>query len=176
MKPALPLLVFALTMAAWPAWGQSQTRSAQVYRCGPEGRDLRDSPCPNAPGTAASAVTYDQPSDADSRAARTRHLAEAREAGALAQARRASEAEARQQRSRAVGLQAAPPPPRRRPALRISPTPSRPGSPSRTSRTRRHRPPAPADRMPGVGARAGRHGRCSSTGIRRASGHAADLT
>ncbi|NCT82948.1 MAG: hypothetical protein GXC94_07395 [Comamonadaceae bacterium] len=106
MRPLLPL-VLALGIAL-PAVAQTQTRSAQVYRCGPDGRDLRDSPCPG--GSGASSVSFDQPSSADARAARERHLAEARQAAALAQARRASEAEARRQRGQAVGLQAPPPP------------------------------------------------------------------
>jgi hypothetical protein len=104
------LLVALVIAAALPALAQTQVRRAQVYRCGPDGRELRDSPCPD--GTAAgSSVDYDQPSDADSRAARNRHLAEAKQAAALAAARRASEAEARRQRSQHVGLQTLPPPP-----------------------------------------------------------------
>ena len=105
MKP-LPL-VLALALAL-PVLAQTQKRSAQVYRCGPEGRDLRDSPCPG--GSAASSVDFDQPSSTDSRAARDRHLADSKQAAALAQARRASEAEARHLRAQTVGLQAPPPP------------------------------------------------------------------
>jgi len=82
-----PLLLAALALAlalctALPALGQTQVRSTQVYRCGPDGRDLRDSPCPG--GAAASSVHYDEPSAADSRAARERQLADARQAAALA--------------------------------------------------------------------------------------------
>lgn len=99
MKPLLLALVLALAL---PVQAQTQVRSAQVYRCGPEGRDLRDSPCPGS-------VEFDQPSAADSKAARDRHLADAKLAAALAQARRASEAEARHQRAQAVGLQGPPP-------------------------------------------------------------------
>lgn len=108
MKPLL--LVVALGLAL-PALAQTQVRRAQVYRCGPDGRDLRDSPCP-AGAASGSAVDYDQPSAADSREARDRHLADVRQAAALASARRASEAEARHQRSQAIGLQTLPPPPR----------------------------------------------------------------
>jgi hypothetical protein len=50
MKPAPPLLACcALALAAISSAGvaaQAETRSAGVYRCGPEGRDLRDAPCP----------------------------------------------------------------------------------------------------------------------------------
>ncbi|KQW42880.1 MULTISPECIES: hypothetical protein [unclassified Roseateles] len=105
MKP----LLLALTLGtALPAVAQTEVRRAQVYRCGADGRDLRDSPCPNG-SAAGSNVDYDQPSASDSRAARERHLAEAKQAAALSQARRASEAEGRRQRSQAVGLQALPP-------------------------------------------------------------------
>ncbi|RZL35496.1 MAG: hypothetical protein EOP35_13750 [Rubrivivax sp.] len=102
------LLALAL-VAALPALAQTQVRRAQVYRCGADGRDLRDSPCPDG-REAGSNVDYDQPSDADSRATRARHLAEARQAGALAASRRASEAEARRQGSQHIGLQTLPPP------------------------------------------------------------------
>lgn len=107
MKPLL-LLALAAANACAPVLAQTQTRSAHVYRCGPEGRDLRDSPCPG--GGAASSVEYTEPSAADSQAARERHLTESRRAAALAQARSASEAEARRQHSQAVGLQTLPPP------------------------------------------------------------------
>jgi hypothetical protein len=86
MKPLLLVLALA---AALPAFAQTQVRRAQVYRCGPDGRDLRDSPCPG--GAAPAGVDYDEPSAADSRAARDRHLADAKQAAAMAAARRASE-------------------------------------------------------------------------------------
>lgn len=102
-----PLLLALALVVALPAFAQTQVRRTQVYRCGPDGRDLRDSPCP---GGGASDVNYDEPSAADSRAARDRHLADAKQAAALAAARRASEAEARRQRGQHVGLQTLPPP------------------------------------------------------------------
>jgi len=107
MKPLLLALVFS---AALPALAQTEVRRAQVYRCGADGRDLRDSPCPG--GTGADSVNYDEPSAADSRAARERHLAESRQAAQLAAARRASEAEARHQQAQHIGLQAVPAPAR----------------------------------------------------------------
>ncbi|MCY4753602.1 hypothetical protein [Pelomonas aquatica] len=103
-----PLLLALAAVIALPALAQSQVRQAQVYRCGPDGRDLRDSPCPGSPATSGGSIRYDEPSAADSRAARERHLADARQAAALAAARRASEAEARHQRALSLGLQ--PPP------------------------------------------------------------------
>lgn len=113
----MKLLLLVLALASLPALAQTQTRSAQVYRCGPEGRDLRDSPCPG--GSATTSVDFDQPSAADSKAARNRHLADARQAAALAHARRASEAEARHQRAQSLGLQAAPTPPQAASAPRV---------------------------------------------------------
>jgi hypothetical protein len=106
MKPLLLTLALCATL---PTLAQTQVRSTQVYRCGPDGRDLRDSPCPG--GTAPSNVDFDTPSAADSRAARDRHLADAKQAAALASARRASEAEARHQKAGHIGLQAPPTPP-----------------------------------------------------------------
>ena len=100
-----PLLLAVVLGVALPAPAQTEVRRAQVYRCGPDGRDLRDSPCPG--GTAANSVAYDEPSAADSRATRARHLADAKQAAALASARRASEAEARRQKASHIGLQAA---------------------------------------------------------------------
>lgn len=100
------VLLLALCMVL-PLAAQTQQRRAQVYRCGPDGRDLRDSPCPGM-GTASS-VSYDEPSAADSKAARERHVAEAKQAAALATARRASEAEARRQRSAATLINTLPP-------------------------------------------------------------------
>ena len=100
-----PLLLALILCVALPALAQTQVRRTQVYRCGPDGRDLRDSPCPG--GTAASSVDYDEPSTADSRAARDRHMADAKRAAALAAARRASEAEGRHTRATLIGLQPA---------------------------------------------------------------------
>ncbi|WP_457422550.1 hypothetical protein [Roseateles sp. P5_E7] len=100
-----PLLLALILCAALPALAQTQVRRTQVYRCGPDGRDLRDSPCPG--GTAANSVDYDEPSSADSRAARDRHLADSKRAAALASARRASEAEGRHTRATHIGLQPA---------------------------------------------------------------------
>lgn len=108
MKPLLLVLALGVALPAVPALAQSQVKHAQVYRCGPDGRDLRDSPCPG--GNAASGVDYDQPSAADSRATRDRQMADAKQAAALAAARRASDAEARHQRAQTLGLQAQPAP------------------------------------------------------------------
>ncbi len=103
LRVALGLLLASSALA------QTTTRQAPVYRCGPEGRDLRDSPCPGTPA-ASQAISFDQPSAADARAARERQQADAREAAALAAARRASEAQARRQRGGATAINTLPPP------------------------------------------------------------------
>lgn len=94
----MKFLLLALALCtALPSFAQAPVRRAQVYRCGADGRDLRDSPCPS--GMAASSTDTDQPAT-DGR----NRMAEAK----LAAARRASEAEARRQHSQAYGLQALP--------------------------------------------------------------------
>ena len=70
---------------------QTQRKETPIYRCGPDGRDLRDVPCPSGPAKAET-VPYDQPSHADARAARERTKAEAREAQRLEKERKAQEA------------------------------------------------------------------------------------
>ena len=122
----MKLLLLALALfVALPAGAQTVVRRAQVYRCGTDGRDLRDSPCPSG-NTPSNAVDYDEPSKADSRAARDRHLVDAKHAAALAESRRASEAEARHQRSQAVGLQTLPPPAQAASSPAFPPPPKRP--------------------------------------------------
>jgi hypothetical protein len=105
-----PLLLCALVLAtALPVLAQTQQRSAQVYRCGPEGRDLRDSPCTDAPRAPGSTIAFDEPSAADRRAAQQRHAADSQQAAALARARSASEVEARRRNARHASLSAPPP-------------------------------------------------------------------
>ena len=84
-----------------PSLAQTVQRQAQVWRCGPDGRDLRDAPCPGA--GAASSVNFDVPSAADRQAGQERHRADARAAAALASDRRASDAQARRQRALILG-------------------------------------------------------------------------
>lgn len=139
MKPLLLALALGVTL---PALAQTQLRRAQVYRCGPDGRDLRDSPCPGGAAASSASVDYDEPSSADSHAARERHLAEARRADALASARRASEAEARHQRAQAVGLQTLPPP------AQAASSPPFPPPPRRPHLARPAKPPRPAASFP----------------------------
>ncbi|MCH8855021.1 MAG: hypothetical protein IIA03_01965, partial [Proteobacteria bacterium] len=47
------LLALSLALAAM-ASAQTQPRQTPLYRCGPDGRDLRDSPCPSGPSASGS--------------------------------------------------------------------------------------------------------------------------
>lgn len=138
MKP----LLIALALAALPALAQTEVRRAQVYRCGLDGRDLRDSPCPGSAAASSASVAYDQPSGADSHAAREHHLAEAKRADALASARRASEAEARHRRAQSVGLQVPP-------QAQAASSPPLPPPPRRPHVARPAKAPRPAASFPG---------------------------
>lgn len=96
-----PLL---LLLTSLPALGQTQRqRSSPIFRCGPDGRELRDRPCPAGP-SASESVRYDQPSEQDRLAAQQRQAADAREAARLQRERERREAEA------ARALQPAPAP------------------------------------------------------------------
>jgi hypothetical protein len=147
---ALGLLI--LILITWPADAQTQKRSAAVYRCGPDGRDLRDSPCPGAaPGAAASGVVeFDQPSAADSQAARQRQLADAKRATEMARERKRVDDEARAQRRAAVGLQAAPSPEAAsQPAKHPPKTPKSPKLPKAAKAPQPNAPAKPVKPTPG---------------------------
>lgn len=139
-------LLLALTCTAtlaFPLQAQTVQRQAQVYRCGPDGRDLRDSPCAG-PGAASgpSPVIYDEPSAADRRAAREQHLADARQVAALAAERRATEAQARQQRALRLGSAPAAPVAPTAPASAATPHTAKPPKLARPHRPARPHPAA----------------------------------
>lgn len=102
-----PLACLAVVLTATfigSATAQTQTRTATVYRCGADGRDLRDSPCPANPKADGTQVEFDQPSAAQTRAASERSIADAKRAHALEGKRHQDEAEARRRASNAVGI------------------------------------------------------------------------
>lgn len=145
---ALPLCLALLP----PAQAQTVQRQAQVWRCGPDGRDLRDAPCPgSAPASGAGTLVYDEPSEADRRAAQARQQADARQAAALAAGRDAREADALQRNRRATGLQASPGSalPAARPAAAAS-APRRGPRPPKPPKAQR--PPPPAQAAPAASA------------------------
>jgi hypothetical protein len=106
MKPApLALCGLAITLAGQgDAAAQTETRTAPLYRCGPEGLDLRDSPCPANAKAPPSSVTFDQPSASQTRAAHEQAKAEAQRADALERERQRHEAQARRSNGHAPGI------------------------------------------------------------------------
>lgn len=133
--------VIALMMAlcsSVPA--QTQTRSTTVYRCGPEGRDLRDAPCPDAPRVGASRVEFDQPSPAQMQAARAQTIAEAKQAHAMEQARLKQEAQAYRRAGRATGINGLALPP----AAAASAAKAKPAKPPKPHKSSKPRPPGRA--------------------------------
>lgn len=109
MKLASPLLLLTctaivlMTMLAGSNKAVAQTRTATIYRCGPDGRDLRDSPCPPSQKASASQLEFDQPSAAQAKVAREQAFAEARRAQEMEAKRHRDEAEARQHRAGRAG-------------------------------------------------------------------------
>ncbi|MEJ6000600.1 hypothetical protein [Paucibacter soli] len=105
MNLAVRLFCTAL-MAACSGGSQAQTRpqNTTIYRCGPEGRELRGSPCPADAKASTQTLQYDQPSAAQSAEARQRAAQEAKQAHAMEQARLKREAEQRREAARAGGI------------------------------------------------------------------------
>ncbi|MFH7040846.1 hypothetical protein ABT392_00795 [Paucibacter sp. JuS9] len=94
----LYLLLLAVLSSSAPA--QTQRREAQIYRCGPEGRQLQDSPCSDKPTGTAQSVAFDQPSATQQREARERAAAERKQADRMEQER--LQAEATQRKNQAA--------------------------------------------------------------------------
>jgi len=84
----------------------AETRETQIYRCGKDGRDLRDAPCPESPARQPSSIRYDQPDASEVHAARERARSVAHEADALERQRLANEARARREAPGAASLSA----------------------------------------------------------------------
>ena len=113
MKPRLPptlamttlLLLAGVGMQA-PAAAQTQTKSSTLYRCGPDGRELRDSPCPDGkPGAAGpSQLQYEQPSAAQTAAAQAQAARQAQVAQEMERDRLTQEARDHQANARAGGI------------------------------------------------------------------------
>lgn len=98
------LVLLAICMAA-----SAQTRKAEVFRCGPEGRELRDSPCPPGRKASSSQVEFDQPSAAAQQETRQRSREQARLADEMAREREHAEAQAARQRAGGIKGDAGPP-------------------------------------------------------------------
>ena len=131
-------LAIALAMACGTAAAQTEKRATQLYRCGPEGRDLRDAPCPDK--GAAQQVEYDQPSAAQQRETRERSRREAREADALERERLRREA---QNPGGAIGIRGAGTPP-----AQAASAPAKQAAPLTTKKPRTKKPKAPRTPTP----------------------------
>lgn len=92
--PILTTAVLVLSLGAANAQAPSPTQApgAALYRCGPQGQDLRDSPCPDDPHRPGGALPRDTVSPADAAAARRRVAAESRATEASRKARERQEA------------------------------------------------------------------------------------
>jgi len=107
MSKAIRLFSTALLLAACGSDGllaQTQPQSTTIYRCGPDGRELRGSPCPLDAKASAQTLQYDQPSSAQTAEARQRAAQEAKQANAMEQARLKQEAEQQRHAAPATGI------------------------------------------------------------------------
>lgn len=85
-------LLLLLPLSSLPALAQTRRQSsAPIFRCGPEGREIRDRPCPAGSGASAP-LSFDQPSERDRSAALKRQAADAQEAARLQRERERAQA------------------------------------------------------------------------------------
>ena len=101
-RTILALLTGALAWGPFAAQGQAAPGQLTLYRCGPQGRELRNTPCPQEPG--ASQVLHYDPDDAQAAAAAQERI---RREGQLVE-RQAREREARDRAERRALERAAP--------------------------------------------------------------------
>lgn len=100
----LCIAMLLATCGSGGALAQTQPQNATIYRCGPEGRELRGSPCPVDAKASAQTLQYDQPSPAQTAEARQRAAQEAKQAAAMEKARIKQEAEQQRHAAPAVGI------------------------------------------------------------------------
>ncbi len=79
-------MIFPLTLS-FSVTAQTESRSAIIYRCGPDGRDLRESPCPAGMQTNATEVRFDQPSATQTQAAQNQNAEASQQADQMEQQR-----------------------------------------------------------------------------------------
>ncbi len=120
----------ALAAVCVAAAAQTQAQQAKVYRCGADGRDLRDSPCPVGSRASAAQIIFDQPSQAQSRGAREQMSKDAKLGRELEQDRQKQEADARRHAGPAIGINGLP-------AL---PKPASAATPVKTKQPHAHKP------------------------------------
>jgi hypothetical protein len=120
----------ALVAVCVAAAAQTQAQQAKIYRCGADGRDLRDSPCPVGSQASAAQIIFDQPSQAQSRGAREQMSKDAKLGRELEQDRQKQEADARRHAGPAIGINGLP-------AL---PKPASAATPVKTKQPHAHKP------------------------------------
>lgn len=157
LPPTRPLLVLVLlieSLAPLPASAQPSRSTGEftLYRCGPQGRELRNTPCPAEPG--ASRQLHFSPDDAEAAsAARERARQESLLAERLRherEARTQAELKALQQAPQGVLMNAAPPSPTASaPAPTPAPTASGAHRKARSAPPQPHRPPPRKDPVHG---------------------------
>lgn len=160
------LLLGALALAPLAALSQAGPGQLTLYRCGPQGRELRNTPCPQEPG--ASQVLHYDPDDAQAAAAAQERI---RREGLLIE-RQAREREARDRAERraveradpgvSMGPKAqplsaataapAPPAPQRRAGARHGRPPGKTANkaPNQTQHKPQHKPEPPPPPQKGV--------------------------
>lgn len=105
MNSAPMLLLCSLLLLCPPdALAQTRTAQTQVYRCGMDGRDLRDSPCPDGTAQPAQALRYDRPSAEQQKATRQQTRDDAQLARQMRQDRLHQEDRDRRLNARAAGI------------------------------------------------------------------------
>ena len=126
----LPVLITAYVGASL---AQTKTQTIPIYRCGADGRDLRDSPCPARSGASSSQLMFDQPSASQVQASKEMAAADAKRADAMEKARLKQEDEASRRKHSVVGIdglktagQPASAPQAKPPASTQSPKPPKP--------------------------------------------------
>lgn len=93
----LYLLLLAVLSSSTPA--QTRPREVPVYRCGPDGRQLQDSPCAGKASVPAEAIRFDQPSSSQQQSAREQAKAIERQADKMERERLQVEALQRKQQA-----------------------------------------------------------------------------
>lgn len=116
---------------------KTQERTLGYYRCGPQGQELRDSPCPDGPGRAV-ALPKDEVDPKEAAAARRRTAAETRE---LASRQREHDRHAAKAPSTAAGIDG-------RLAAQKGSRPSKPADPKKPKPKDPKKPPKKKPKLP----------------------------
>ena len=103
VAPVLLLSTFFIT-ASISAQAQTETRSATIYRCGPDGRELRDHPCPAGTQAKAEQVNFTQPSSSQIQAAQNQTIETAIQADQMEQDRLHREAHEKRHAAKAGAI------------------------------------------------------------------------